>query len=108
MEFKDLLKSDMETVFFNTAGFADIHNYNGLNIPIVVDDDELTELKLRSKDDRADGIFSCSKLIHVQATDIEDEPFIDQLVTLDGETYYVKSVSAACGVYKIILRENDS
>lgn len=103
-----MLQDDLDNVFFNQEEFAENHNYNGSNIPIIVDDDKLIEMKLKSKEDNTDGIYSCSKLIYVKVSDVEDEPFVDQFVTLDGENYCVRSVSTEGEAYQIILGDNES
>lgn len=108
MAFKDALQDDLDNVFFNQEEFAELHSYKGNDIPVVVDDEKLTEMKLRSKEDHSDGLFSASKLIYVKESDVESEPFSGEYVEFDGKDYYIESVQNQNGIYTIILGANES
>ena len=43
MTFKETIRSDISAVFMNTEEFATVHNVNGKDIPVVVDNNELIE-----------------------------------------------------------------
>ena len=63
--FKEQLEKDFETTFFNTDEFAEIHELQGNEVPVVVDNDIIIALSLGKHAD-ADGIFTDDKMIFVQ------------------------------------------
>ena len=44
--FKEQLEKDFETTFFNTDEFAEIHELQGNEVPVVVDNDIIITLSL--------------------------------------------------------------
>ena len=63
--FKEQLEKDFKDTFFNLNEFAEIHNVDGAEIPVVVDNETLLQLNLGKTAD-SDGIFEDSKLFFVQ------------------------------------------
>ena len=53
--FKEILNQDIENVFLNTLEFADIHNVDGKDMPVQVDDNEVIEREKKAKSNM-DGI----------------------------------------------------
>ena len=54
--FKEQLEKDFKDTFFNLNEFAEIHNVDGAEIPVVVDNETLLQLNLGKTAD-SDGIF---------------------------------------------------
>ena len=44
--FKDQLEKDFDSTFFNMNEFAELHNIDGKEVPVVVDNDTLLALNL--------------------------------------------------------------
>lgn len=106
MSFKEQMKQDMD-IFLSCEEFAETHEYNGLDIPVIVDEDKLMELKLR-ENEHSDGIFQGQKLLYLKDTDVNTEPFEGQRITFDGEMYRVNSVEYANSMYTVILEDYQS
>ena len=62
--FKEQLEKDFHDAFFNLNEFAELHNIDGKNVPVVVDNDTLLALNLGKNAD-SDGIFEDAKLFFV-------------------------------------------
>lgn len=103
--FKEQLEKDFKDTFFNLNEFAEIHNVDGDDIPVVVDNETLLQLNLGKTVD-SDGIFENSKMFFVQKEHISDQPVIDQVMEFDGEVYQVGNVLEDFGGYTIILKGN--
>ena len=105
--FKEQLEKDFHDAFFNLNEFAELHNIDGKNVPVVVDNDTLLALNLGKNAD-SDGIFEDGKLFFVMKENLEYEPVIGQIMEFDGETYPIGNILEDFGGYTIILRGNES
>ena len=103
--FKEQMERDLDSTFFNTDEFAELHTVDGKEIPVVVDNETLLQLNLGKTAD-SDGIFEDSKLFFVQKEHMPDQPVIDQIMEFDGESYQVGNVLEDFGGYTIILKGN--
>lgn len=101
MTFKEAAEDDME-VFFNLEEFADTHNIDGVNMPIIIDEDRLEELK-HSKDTYIEGIYKARLLFLVKKSDFGGKPAKDTMIEVDDRTYRVIDSAEDSGVITIIL-----
>lgn len=100
MSFKDQLKKDVDTVFFNEEEFSDQHVINGKAMTAMVDDNYLKEA---SSDSDLRGIWGEYTTLYVKADAYGDAPKRGALISLDGAKHEVDDVTSDMGVYKIIL-----
>ena len=105
--FKDILKQDIDNVFLNISEFSDIHNVDGRDSPIQVDDNEIIEREKKSSSNM-DGVYVKQKLIYVKAKDFGALPAIGRQIMLDGKRYMVVDSTDEYGVYTITLEGNRS
>ena len=105
--FKEQLEKDFHDAFFNLNEFAELHNIDGKNVPVEVENDTLLALNLGKNAD-SDGIFEDAKLFFVMKENLEYEPVIGQIMEFDGETYPIGNILEDFGGYTIILRGNES
>lgn len=103
--FKEQMQKDFKDTFFNLNEFAEIHNIDGAQIPVVVDNETLLQLNLGKTTD-SDGIFEDNKMLFVQKAHMQDQPVIGQIMEFDGEAYQVGNVLEDLGGYTIILKGN--
>ena len=87
--------------------FADIHNVDGKDMPVQVDDNEVIE---REKKERShmDGLYVKQKLIYVKAKDFGSLPAIGRQIMLDGKRYLITDSTDEYGIYTITLEGNRS
>lgn len=95
---KDYFASDMKT-FFNAGEFGDMHNIDGKDMLIVMDNDMLKSNKIKA----ASGTYLGDVLFSVQKSDLKVTPAIEQRMKLDGELYKVNDVTEDNEMYKITL-----
>lgn len=107
MSFKELLRQDVKTVFFNPAEFGEEHTVNGKQMQIIIDDNELTEREKRMKSNM-DGIYKKQTLIYVSALDYGPLPGVGKPVKIDGVTFIVTDSINEGGVYSLHLEANKS
>ena len=107
MSFKDFLKNDIEQVFFNLDEFSEVHSIDGVDMPILIDADELEEYKNR-RDGDFEGMSKAAVLLYVKKADIGDKPHIESMLKLDEQYYLVLAASEEEGIIKIVLGWNIS
>lgn len=105
MTFKDILASDVSSIFLNVMEFADLHVVNGVAMPCQIDNNEQIEREKRYAA-HMDGIFVNQKLIYVSAADFGALPKTGALLTLDGRKYRVVDAIDEYGIYSISLDGN--
>ena len=105
--FKEILNQDIENVFLNTLEFADIHNVDGKDMPVQVDDNEVIEREKKAKSNM-DGGYVKQKLIYVKAKDFGSLPAIGRQIMLDGKRYLITDSTDEYGIYTITLEGNRS
>lgn len=105
--FKDIIKEDISTTFINTDEFSDMHNIDGRDMPVQIDDNEIIEREKKSNSNM-DGIYVKQKLIYVKANDFGALPAIGRQIMLDGKRYLVVDSTDEYGVYTITLEGNRS
>lgn len=102
--FKDYLESDLD-VFFNSYEFAEIHNIDGEDMLVVVDNDLIEERQKGNQQSFNDpaGVFKTDVLFIVKKTDFGEKPATGQTLEFDGKRYTVSDVEDEGNTYNISL-----
>lgn len=103
MTFKEQLNIDLCQTFFNTNEFAELHELGGKNVPLIIDEDEITERKLKA----AEGTYIGEKLILVEIKYFKRIPAEGRSITLDNQEYFVVSCKEADGLLEMVLGVNE-
>lgn len=103
--FKEIITHDIKETFLNVSEFADIHNIDGREMPVQIDDNEIIEREKKSSS-HMDGVYVKQKLIYVKANDFGSLPAIGRQLMLDGKRYLVVDSTDEYGVYTITLEGN--
>lgn len=105
---KDFLKSDLDT-FFNIDEFATDHIVDGVEIPIVIDNELIEERQKNSqKYDANIGLHKADLMFAVKKDDFGEKPSVNQNINLDGQIYQVSDVEDEDPLYWISLVANFS
>ena len=107
MTFKEIIASDVHTVFLNVNEFSEAHTINGVEMACQEDSNEQIEREKRLNQSM-DGLYTNQKLIYVAASDYGPLPKQGTLVTYDGRKYRVADAIHEDGVYSITLEANRS
>lgn len=99
--FKDYLASDND-IFFNTDEFGELHNINGNNMTIMIDNDLLKERQIKS----AEGTYTGNLLFSVRASEFGEKPAIEQIIKYDTKPMRVTDCQEDAGIYIITLEGN--
>lgn len=102
MNFKEQLKADIKKVFLNTSEFADIHDINGIDMPVIIDEDEVMENE-NVRNYESDGMYRVEKIIFVDYDSLGRIPAVDTSLKLDGKKLFVLNASNSNGMLRIIL-----
>ena len=102
MTLKDILRDDLEDVFFELDEFSEIHTVNGVQMNIIIDGNELGERK-STGGKHFDGAYSNTILIYVKAEEYGARPKVGSMIVLDEKHYKVNDVVDEGGVYSITM-----
>jgi len=100
-KFMDYVLSDLNTLI-NSDEFAEIHNVDGKDVSVIVDNDKLQE---RSKKE-FDGLSVGELLYFAKVSDLAKKPMQDSVQLFDKRPYLVFNVREDNGLYEIILQQN--
>lgn len=100
MNFKDLIKIDIEKTFINANDFAEEVNINGENYHVIIDNDTLKEHQLKIGEN---GLIQNELLFHIRKSEFVNMPFVGQIIEFNFEVYQITNISENLGVLTIIL-----
>ena len=97
--FKDILKSDMESVFFNLSEFAEQCTWNRSTIKAVIDDDSM----IRKYSAEFDALPQGSHLVYAPVTEFTSKPKVNESVQFNNNVFVVNEIKEECGMICIFL-----
>ena len=104
MGFKDIVKKDIEKVFFNPEEFGSPHQIGERTLNLIVDDNEMVEREKRAPlKDLTDGTYRRKLMFYVAAREFGPLPAVGKLLSLDGRQYRIIDAVNEDGVYSISL-----
>lgn len=104
MGFKDILKRDLETTFFNLGEFAERHKFNNNVITAVIDDDTL----MAKYSSEFESLPKGSHCIMTPIRCFAEKPAVNSAVRFDGGLYVIDEISEEAGMYIIFLARGTS
>lgn len=102
MNFKERIRQDIDTVFLNLEEFAELHRIEGKEIPIVIDNNELTKLK----QGQILGLVDADMLIFGRCVDFPDDMNPGRLLNVDGREMIVTNTGVDMGMIEVALKQN--
>lgn len=100
--FKDVLHQDVKRVFLNIDEFGEMHNINGQDVLVVIDESELTEREKRIKRDEGE-LHRKQLLFYVAAEDFGNLPSPGKALLFDNKQYLITDAEDEGGIYSISL-----
>lgn len=105
MSFKDQIKQDLSDVFLNLDEFADLHQIEGKEVPVVIDSDIMAKLS-KIGDNRIHGMDEADMVIMGKASDLPENLDPGRLLNLDGREVIVVTTTSEMGLVQIAVRQN--
>ena len=102
--FKEIITNDINNVFINQEEFSEKHLINGMELDIIIDENELTE---REQSKQYEGIYKKKVLIYI-ASSVIRKPSVGAQLSLDNKPYIVLDVTEEGGIYAVTLGANKS
>lgn len=103
MDFKDVIKEDV-AIFSNCKEFSAVHNVDGKEMPIVIDEMELIERENKyDKESMGEGSYQKKLLFFVPASVFGRLPKVGRILTLDGKKYEVIDANREDGIFSITI-----
>ena len=100
--FKDQVARDLDAVFLNLDEFAELHRVEGVEIPVIVDDDQLTKLK----QGQILGLVEADMLLFGKASDFPSDLDPGRLLNVDGREMLVELSGCDMGMVEVALNQN--
>lgn len=100
--FKDQIRQDLDTVFFNLEEFAELHRVEGKQIPVVIDDDLLQKLK----QGQILGLVEADILLFGKESDFPKNLNPGRLLNVDGRELILEKAGKSMGMVEVSLRQN--
>ena len=97
MNFKDIIADDVDKVFFNEKEFAESVIIDGKTVPIITDDDALSE----RTDVTAMALSDGERLIFIKVKDMVRLPQIGDKLIMDTKEWFIRHVAVNVGVYEL-------
>lgn len=109
MGFKDIIKDDIQKVFFNADEFSETHTIDGREMRAIIDSMELLEREKSKSSQYTDGLYLDQNLIYIPVEDYGPRPRIGKSLLLDGKKQYIiTDIQEENGVYSFTLERNVS
>lgn len=102
MSFKEQILKDLDAVFFNLDEFAELHRVEGIQIAVVVDNDQLNKLKKG----QILGLVEADMLLMGRETDFPASLEPGRLLNVDGREMLVANSGKDMGLVEVALRQN--
>ncbi|MCM1122546.1 MAG: hypothetical protein NC416_08185 [Eubacterium sp.] len=100
--FKDILQQDIKRTFLNIDEFGEMHDINGQEVTIIIDENELTEREKRLR--RNEGELHKKQLLfYIAAEDFGNLPAPGKVLKLDQKSYIITDAEDEGGIYSISL-----
>ena len=99
--FKDQVAKDITAVFMDLDEFGEVHEVEGKEITIVIDDDALITRKGSEL-----GVAESSLLIFARCEDLPERKAPGSAINIDGREYIVDDWTESSGVAQIALSQN--
>lgn len=102
MSFKEDVKADINSVFFDTDEFAEVHMVNGREMRISIDEAELAQ-RTRSANSYEEAIHTRNLTFYVAAQEFGRLPKVNSPLTIDHAHFVVADTRNESGTYRITL-----
>lgn len=99
MSFSEDIFDDIDELFFDQDFFGTLHNFDGEDIVVIVDDDYLEQQNKKWKDE----VDKNSVLLFAKESDMKRKLSVNSAVLFDRKDYFVHVISKQNGVWKILL-----
>ncbi len=100
MGFKDEVAKDV-SVFLNTDEFADIHKVNGVDVPVLIDNEQLKKIQADY-----DGIYDGDLFVYAPATSFSKPPKPGLQLNFDNVLYVIETSDPKDGLIGILLKKS--
>lgn len=102
MNFKEQFLKDLDAVFLNLDEFAELHRVEGKRIAVVVDNDQLNNLK----QGQILGLVEADMLLMGRESDFPANLEPGRLLNVDGRELIVANSGKDEGLVEVALRQN--
>lgn len=102
MNFKEQIQRDLDSVFLNLDEFAELHRVEGVQIAVVVDNDQLNKLKKG----QILGLVEADMLLMGREGDFPEDLEPGSWLNVDGREMIVANSGKDMGLVEVALRQN--
>ena len=102
MSFIEQIQKDLDAVFLNIDEFAELHRVEGVQIAVVIDNDQLNQMK----QGQILGLVEADMLLMGRESDLPADLEPGRLLNVDGRELIVENSGVNMGLVEIALRQN--
>ena len=102
MSFKEQIRKDLDSVFLNLDEFAELRRVEGKRIAVIVDDNQLTNLK----QGQILGLVNADMLLMGREEDFPANLEPGRLLNVDGRELIIENSGRDMGLVEVALRQN--
>lgn len=103
---RDLIKADIENVFFNEMGFASSHTLENKPIKCIVDSDALNRRTAQTTLNEVSGIGKSEFAVFVKTADIVKKVTVGGTVIFDSKQYIISNLYENDDITEMVLEQN--
>lgn len=107
MTFKETLQRDIKSVFLNFEEFGEMHNLNGKEKLVIIDENELTEREKKNRNSAINGaggeLYLRQFLFYIAAEDFGKLPSPGNVLDFDYKKYRITDAANEDGIYSISM-----
>lgn len=100
MNFKEMVKSDIDSVFLNLEEYGEEHEINGEVVICVIDSDNIRE----KQGGTSKALSEADMMIFARTEDLSNQKGYGDTLILDGVPYIVQTWDDAMGMTTITLK----
>ena len=101
--FKDMLASDLDSVFFNLDEFASYEQIDGRSLQCIIRDESLKE---RSSTANYEGFYNDVIFLYISESVLGFVPKKDLRMNINGKNYTVDHTISSAGLLTVTLSRN--
>ncbi|RDY28652.1 hypothetical protein [Lachnotalea glycerini] len=107
MSFKDIIKNDIQSIFFNPDEFGEEHVVDGKRMMIIIDNNEQIKREKRYHS-MGEGLYLKQVLFYVSEAIFGELPKIGRQLILDEKSYIITDAINEDGIFSISLEAVNS
>lgn len=112
MTFQEMLKTDLDDVFFNVEEFASEHQIDGKTLTVILQEDNYSGAKTRYGESRGNinpketAVNKNTLTLRIREADVQRKITAGAMIDVDGKKMFISDVKHPPGVYILTIERH--